>query len=110
MPPDSLSPSDREALTYCAAVGQGLMTGDTSGGPELVAALVTGDPAASRYLHALHASMLRFDARLHDGLAIGLPIMTGEAESPETRTMAALRRSAPRTGSGAPGRPWPTPM
>lgn len=44
LPPDSLSPSDREALTYCAAVGQGLMTGDTSGGTELVAALATGDP------------------------------------------------------------------
>jgi hypothetical protein len=34
--------------------------------------------------------MLTFDARLQDGLAIGLPIMTDEAESPETRTMAAL--------------------
>ena len=90
LPPDSLTPSDREALTYCAAVGQGLMTGDTSGGAELVAALATGDPAASSYLHALHASMLTFDARLRDGLAIGLPIMTDEAQSPQTRTMAAL--------------------
>ena len=86
----SLTPSDREALTCCAAVGQGLMTGDTSGGAELVAALATGDPAASSYLHALHASMLTFDARLRDGLAIGLPIMTDEAQSPQTRTMAAL--------------------
>ena len=90
LPPDSLTPSDREALTYCAAVGQGLMTGDTSGGAELVAALATGDPAASSYLHALHASMLTFDARLRDGRAIGLPIMTDEAQSPQTRTMAAL--------------------
>lgn len=90
LPPDSLAPADREALTYCAALGQGLMTGDTSGGTELVAALATGDPAASSYLHALHASMLTFDARLPDGLAIGLPIMTGEQQSPQTRTMAAL--------------------
>ena len=90
LPPDSLTPSDREALTYWAAVGQGLMTGDTSGGAELVAALATGGPAASSYLHALHASMLTFDARLRDGLAIGLPIMTDEAQSPQTRTMAAL--------------------
>jgi hypothetical protein len=90
LPPDSLAPADREALTYCAALGQGLMTGDTSGGTELVAALATGDPAASSYLHALHASMLTFDARLPDGLAIGLPIMTDEQQSPQTRTMAAL--------------------
>ena len=34
--------------------------------------------------------MLTFDARLRDGLAIGLPIMTDEAQSPQTRTMAAL--------------------
>ena len=34
--------------------------------------------------------MLTFDARLSDGLAIGLPIMTDEAQSPQTRTMAAL--------------------
>ncbi len=90
LPPDSLTPSDREALTYCAAVGQGLQSGDTSGGTELVAALATGDPAASRYLHALHASMLTFDARLADGLAIGLPIMLDRQLPPETRTIAAL--------------------
>ncbi len=90
LPPDSLTPSDREALTYCAAVGQGLQSGDTSGGTELVAALATGDPAASRYLHALHASMLTFDARLPEGLAIGLPIMLDEQLPPETRTIAAI--------------------
>ena len=84
------SPSDREALTYCAAVGQGLMTGDTSGGTELVAALATGVLPPAGIFAALHASMLTFDARLQDGLTIGLPIMTGEAESPQTRTMAAL--------------------
>ena len=71
LPPDSLSPSDRRHSTYCAAVGQGLMTGDTSGGTELVAALATGDPAASSYLHALHASMLTFDARLRTGSRSG---------------------------------------
>ena len=90
LPPDSLTPADREALTYCAAVGQRLQSGDTSGGTELVAALATGDPAASRYLHALHASMLTFDARLQDGLTIGLPIMTDRQLPAETRTIAAL--------------------
>jgi DNA-binding CsgD family transcriptional regulator len=90
LPPDSLTPADREALTYCAAVGQSLQSGDTSGGTELVAALATGDPAASRYLHALHASMLTFDARLRDGLTIGLPIMTDQQLPAETRTIAAL--------------------
>ena len=90
LPPDSLTPSDREALTYCAAVGQGLQSGDTSGGTELMAALATGDTAASRYLRALHASMLTFDARLPDGLAIGLPIMLDEELPPETRTIAAI--------------------
>lgn len=90
LPPASLTPSDREALVYCAAIGQRLVSGDTSGGTELVAALTTGDPAASRYLHALHASMLAFDARLEEGLAIGLPIMTDPRLSPEARTVAAL--------------------
>jgi len=90
LPPDSLTPADREALTYCAAVGQGLQSGDTSGGAELVAALATGDPAASRYLQALHASMLTFDARLNDGLVIGLPIMIDRQLPPETRAIAAL--------------------
>jgi DNA-binding CsgD family transcriptional regulator len=90
LPPGSLSPSDREALTYCAAVGQGLRVGDTSGGAALVAALTRGDPAASSYLHALHATMLSFDARLHEGLAIGLPIMTDPGLPPQTRTVAGL--------------------
>lgn len=90
LPPGSLSPSDREALAYCAAVGQGLSSGDTSGGAALVAALTRGDPAASSYLRALHATLLSFDARLQDGFAIGLPLMTGPDLSPETRTLAAM--------------------
>ena len=90
LPPASLTPADREALAYCAAIGQGLASGDTSGGAELVAALATGNPAASQYLHALHASMLTFDARLPEGLEIALPIMTDERQSPQTRAVAAL--------------------
>ncbi len=90
LPPDSLTPTDREALTYCAAVGQGLLTGDTGGGTELLAALAAGDPAASRHLHAAHAALLSFDARLRDGLAAGLPIMLDASLPPETRTLAAL--------------------
>ena len=90
LPPDSLTPADREALIYCAAVGLGLQSGDTSGAIALVAALATGDQSASSYLHALHASMLSFDARLPDGLAVGLPLMLDEALPPETRTVAAL--------------------
>ena len=34
--------------------------------------------------------MLTFDARLPDGLAIGLPIMLDEELPPETRTIAAI--------------------
>jgi DNA-binding NarL/FixJ family response regulator len=90
LPPDSLTPSDREALIYCAAVGLGLQSGDTSAGTDLVAVLATGDPSASSYLHALHASMLAFDARLQDGLAIGLPLMLDERLPPQTRTIAAI--------------------
>ena len=90
LPPGSLSASDRAALTYCAAVGQGLQTGDTSGGAALVAAVTSGDQAASSYLHALHATMLSFDARLPEALAIGLPIMTDPQQPPETRIMAAV--------------------
>jgi len=90
LPPDSLTPADREALIYCAAVGLGLQSGDTSGGTALVAALATGDASASSYLHALHASMLSLDARLPDGLAVGLPLMLDETLPPETRTIAAI--------------------
>ena len=90
LPPESLTPADREALTYCAAVGLGLQTGDTSGGTGLVAALATGDPSAGSYLHALHASMLSFDARLVEGHAIGLPLMLDPGLPPPTRTIAAL--------------------
>jgi DNA-binding CsgD family transcriptional regulator/type II secretory pathway predicted ATPase ExeA len=90
LPPASLTPADREALAYCAAIGQGLASGDTSGGTELVAALTAGNPAASQHLHALHATMLTFDARLREGLAIALPIMTDPALPPEARTVAAL--------------------
>jgi DNA-binding CsgD family transcriptional regulator len=90
LPPEALSPSDREALTYCAAIGQGLLTGDTGGGAELVAGLVAGDPAASQYLHAAHAALLSFDARLQDGLDLGMPIMTDASVAAEARTLAAL--------------------
>jgi hypothetical protein len=47
LPPDSLTPADREALIYCAAMGLGLQPGDTSGGTALVAALAAGDPVAA---------------------------------------------------------------
>ena len=90
LPPDSLSPADREALIYCAAMGLSLQSGDASGGTALVAALATGDASASSYLRALHASMLSYDARLPDALAAGLPLMLDEALPPETRTIAAL--------------------
>jgi DNA-binding CsgD family transcriptional regulator len=90
LPPASLTPADREALVYCAAIGQGLVSGDTSGGADLVAAVDARDPAASQHLHALHAAMLTFDARLRDGLVIALPIMTDPLLSAEARTVAAL--------------------
>jgi DNA-binding CsgD family transcriptional regulator len=90
LPPDSLTPADREALVYCAAVGLGLQSGDTSGGTEAVAALAAGDPSASGYLHALHCSMLAFDARLPEALATGLPLILDEGLPPQTRCTAAI--------------------
>lgn len=90
LPPDSLTPADREALVYCAAVGLGLQSGDTSGGTAAVAALAGGDPSASAYLRALHSSMLAFDARLPEALAVGLPLMLDDRQPRPTRTTAAI--------------------
>ena len=96
LPPESLTPADREALVYCAAVGLGLQSGDTSGGTEAVAveavgALAAGnEPSASGYLHALHSSMLAFDARLPEAFAAGLPLMLDERQPPTVRSTAAI--------------------
>ena len=93
LPPESLSVEQREALTYIAAVAQGLLTGDTAGGANLVAELAGGDPLAGQYLHAAHSAMLAFDARLPQALELGLPIVLDPAAAPETRTLAAVAPS-----------------
>ncbi|MGH8891643.1 MAG: AAA family ATPase, partial [Acidothermaceae bacterium] len=68
LPPESLHPADREAIVYCAAIGQGLLSGDPGAGADLVAGVLAGDPAASDQLHALHAALLAFDARFEAAL------------------------------------------
>lgn len=90
LPPDSLTPADREALVYCAAMGQGLMTGDAGGGAEIVGAVLAGDPGASGMLRGLHAALLAFDARFAEALEVGTAIAADPAAHPLARTFAAL--------------------
>ncbi len=90
LPPDSLTPHDREALTYCLALGQGLLVGDAGGGADLVAALTSGDRAASTQLQALHSSLLSFDGRVDEGAELGVPIIQDTTAPAATRMVAAL--------------------
>ena len=90
LPPDSLSIPDREALVYCAAVGQGLLVGDAAGGAELVAGVLAGDATASDELRGVHASLLAFDARFADALDVAGPLLADPEVQPVARTWAAL--------------------
>jgi DNA-binding CsgD family transcriptional regulator len=94
LPPDSLTQADREALVYCAAMGQGLMTGDTAAGAELVAGVLSGVPAASNRLRGLYAALLAFDARSAQALDVAGPLLEHPAEyravDPVARTFAAI--------------------
>jgi len=90
LPPDSLRPSDREALVYCAAMGQGVLSGQPGAGADLVAGVLAGVPSASDQLRALHAAMLAFDGRFEATLAIAMPILDDPAAAPTARTIAAL--------------------
>ena len=90
LPPDSLSPADREAIVYCAAMGQGLLGGDPGQGAELVAGILAGDPAASEQLRALQAALLAFDARFDAALEVASRIVANPAASPVARTLAGI--------------------
>ena len=90
LPPESLSAADREALVYCAAMGQGVVAGDTEGGADLVAGVLAGDPVASDQLRGLHASMLAFDGRSTDALDVGETLVEDPAANPVARTFAAM--------------------
>jgi DNA-binding CsgD family transcriptional regulator/tetratricopeptide (TPR) repeat protein len=90
LPPDSLSARDREVLVYCAAVGGGLLTGDTDGGADMVAAMMAGDAEASRRLWALSSSLLAFDGRLDEALRAGGPIVEDEQAPADVRALAAV--------------------
>ncbi|MGH8959922.1 MAG: LuxR C-terminal-related transcriptional regulator [Jatrophihabitantaceae bacterium] len=90
LPPDSLTAADREALVYCAAVGQGLMTGDAAGGADLVAGVLAGVPAASDQLRGLHASLLAFDGRSAEALEVAGTLVEDRAVDPVARTFAAI--------------------
>ncbi|HJQ01983.1 MAG TPA: LuxR C-terminal-related transcriptional regulator [Jatrophihabitans sp.] len=90
LPPDSLTSADREALVYCAAVGQGLLTGDAGGAADLVAGVMAGEPAASDQLRGLYASLLAFDGRLADAIAVAGVLVDDPAVHPVARTHAAI--------------------
>jgi DNA-binding CsgD family transcriptional regulator len=90
LPPDSLTAADREALVYCAAMGQGLMTGDAAGGADVVAGVLAGVPAASDLLRGLHASLLAFDARPIEAIEVAGTLVEDPAVHPAARTFAAI--------------------
>jgi DNA-binding CsgD family transcriptional regulator len=90
LPPDSLSTADREALVYCTALGQGLLTGDAGGRADIIGGLLAGSPAASDQLRALQASLLAFDARFAEALEVGAPIAEDQTAHPAARTFASV--------------------
>jgi DNA-binding CsgD family transcriptional regulator len=90
LPPDSLAPADREALVYCAAVGQGLLAGDPGAAADLVGGVLAGDPAASDQLRALHGALLAFDAQFESAIEVARPIVDDRVAAPAARTLAAL--------------------
>jgi DNA-binding CsgD family transcriptional regulator len=90
LPPDSLTPADREALVYCAAMSEGLLTGDAGGGAEIVGGLLAGDAAASDQLRGLHCALLAFDARFGQALEVGTPLLDDPAAHAAARTFAGL--------------------
>ena len=90
LPPESLTPADREAIVYCEAVGKGLLVGDTGGGTKLVADAAAGTGEASDRLRALYALMLAFDARLPEALEQGMPLTADPAGDPVAQTFAAI--------------------
>ncbi len=90
MPPDSLDDEDRQALVYCAALGQGLQSGDTSHGLALVDAVIAGEPYASDQLRALQVSMLAFDARVEEAAELGEPLLHMVDLPAPVRSLAAL--------------------
>jgi DNA-binding CsgD family transcriptional regulator len=90
LPPESLTSADREALVYCAAMGQGLMIGDAAGGADFVAGVMAGDPAASDQLRGLHASLLAFDGRSAEAIEVAGPLVEDPGVHPVARTFAAI--------------------
>ena len=90
LPPESLTAADREAIMYCTAVGQRLLSGDAGGGADLVAGLVAGVPGATSQLRALHSALLAFDTRLDEALAVGVPVVEDPTADATARTVAGV--------------------
>jgi ATP/maltotriose-dependent transcriptional regulator MalT len=90
LPPDSLADDDREAIVYCAAVGQGLAAGDPGQGVAMVEGVLAGDRAATDQLRALHVSLLSLDARFDEALARGRPLVDDPRADAAVRTLAAI--------------------
>lgn len=90
LPPESLGAADREALVYCAAMGQRLLAGDAAGGADLIAGVIGGNPAASDQLRGLQAAMLAFDGLSAEALEVAGTLPEDPAVQPVARTFAAI--------------------
>ena len=90
LPPESLTPADREALVYCAAMGEGLTAGDAARGVDVVERALAGDRSASSQLRALHVSLLALDARHAEALDRGRDLVDDEQAEPPVRALAAV--------------------
>lgn len=90
LPPESLSAQDREAIAYCAGLGQGLLTGNADTGERLVAGVLAGSGPAADHLRALHSTLLAFDARFEDSITVGAPILHDAAKPRPARALAAV--------------------
>ena len=87
LPPATLAPTEREAIAYCQALGEGLQ-GAPDQGAAILDALDGREGAAPR-LRALHAMLLFFDGRVEEAVQAGRPIVDDRAIDPAVRVLAA---------------------
>ena len=71
-------------------MGQGLAAGDAEHGVDLVEPIIAGDPDASVELRALDVSLLAFDARIDETLALGRSLVDDEQVAPQARALAGV--------------------
>jgi ATP/maltotriose-dependent transcriptional regulator MalT len=71
-------------------MGQGLMAGEPGRGADVVGGVLAGVPEASDQLRGLYASLLAFDSRLTEALAVSTPLIEDSDVLPLTRTFAGV--------------------